>query len=39
MTSQTELLTLFFFFFQCSELATQCEKNFNIVSELVTQDF
>ena len=36
MTSQTELLTLkSFFFFR----VTRCEKNFNIVLELVTRDF
>ena len=37
MTSQTELLTLIFFLIL--ELATRCEKNFNIVLELVTRDF
>ena len=37
MTSQVELLILksFFLFF---ELVTRCEKNFNIVLELVTRD-
>ena len=39
VTSQTELLTLFFFFFKFFELVTRCEKHFNIVLELVTQDF
>ena len=34
MTSQTELLTLKFF-----ELITPCEKNFNIILELVTRAF
>ena len=34
MTSQTELLTLKFF-----ELITRCEKNFNIILELVTRAF
>ena len=37
MTSQTELLKLLFFKF--FELVTRCEKNFNIVLELVTWDF
>ena len=36
MTSQTELLTLFFF--QFFELVTQCEKFFNAVLELLTPD-
>ena len=39
MTSQTELLALKFYFFYFFELVTQCEKNFNIVLELVTRDF
>ena len=36
MTSQTELLTLFFF--QFFELVTQCEKIFNAILELLTRD-
>ena len=39
MMSQTELLTLKFYVFKFAELVTRCEKNFNIVLELVTQDF
>ena len=40
MTSQTELLTLkFFFFFNFFELVTRCEKNFDITLGLVTRDF
>ena len=39
MTSQTELLTLKFYFFKFVELETRCEKNFHIVLELVTRDF
>ena len=38
MTWQTELLTLIFFFY-FFELVTRCEKNFNIILELVTRDF
>ena len=38
MMSQTELLTLNFFF-QVFESGTQCEKKINIVLELVTRDF
>ena len=39
MMSQTELLSLiFFFFFSFFELVTQCEKAL-IVLELVTRDF
>ena len=38
MTSQTQLQTLNFFL-KFFELVTQCEKNFNIGLELVTQDF
>ena len=38
MTSQAELLTLFFFFL-ILELVTRCEKKFNTVLELVTRDF
>ena len=37
MTSQIELQTLKFYFFKkFFELVTRCEKNFNIVLELVT---
>ena len=39
MISQTELLTLEFYFLKFFELVTRCEKNFYIVLELVTQDF
>ena len=39
MTLQTKLLTLKFYVFKFFELVTRCEKNFNIGSELVTQDF
>ena len=39
MMSQTELLTLKFYFFKFFELLTPCEKNFDIVLELVTRDF
>ena len=39
MTSQTELLTLQFYFLKFFELVTQFEKNFHIVLELVTRDF
>ena len=39
MTSQTELLTLKFYFFKFVELETRCEKNFHIVLELATRDF
>ena len=39
MTSQNELLTLKFYFFQFFELVTWCEKNVNIVLELVIRDF
>ena len=39
MTSQNELLTLKFYFFQFFELETWCEKNVNIVLELVIRDF
>ena len=39
MTSQTELLILKFQVFLFFELVTRCEKNFNIVLELVTPDF
>ena len=39
MTSRTVLLTLKFYFLKFFELVTQCEKNFNIVLELVTRDF
>ena len=40
MMSQTDLLTLnFFFFFYLFELVTRCEKIFNVVLELVTRDF
>ena len=38
MTSQTELLTLQIFL-KFFDLVTRCEKNFNIVLELVTPDF
>ena len=38
-TSQTELLTLNFFFLNFFELVTRCEKNFNITLGLVTRDF
>ena len=37
MRSQTELLTLKFNFY--FKLVTQCEKNFNMMLELATQDF
>ena len=37
MTSQTELSTLKFYFFLIHRV-TRCEKNFNIVLELVTRD-
>ena len=37
MRSQTELLTLKFNFY--FKLVTQCEKNFNMILELATQDF
>ena len=36
MTPQTKLLTVFFFKFK---LVNQCDKNFNSVLVLVTQDF
>ena len=39
MTSQNELLTLKFYFFQFFELVTWWEKNVNIVLELVIRDF
>ena len=40
MTSHTELLALKFYFLKkIFELVTPCEKNFNIILELVTQDF
>ena len=39
MTSQTELLTLNFYFFLFFELLTQREKNVKIILELVTRDF
>ena len=39
MTSQTELLILKFYFLKFFELVTRCEKNFNILLELVTRDF
>ena len=39
MTSQNELLTLKFYFFQFFELVTWCEKKVNIVLELVIRDF
>ena len=39
MTSQTELLTLKFYFLKFFELVTRCGKNFNIGLELLTRDF
>ena len=36
MMSQTELITLKFYFFQ---LVTQCEESFNIIFKLVIRDF
>ena len=39
MMSQTELLTLKFYFLKIFELVTRCEKNFNIALELVNRDF
>ena len=39
MMSQAELLILKFLFFLFFELITGCEKNFNIVLELVNPDF
>ena len=39
MTSQTELLTLKFYFLKLFELATRFEKKLHIVLELVTRDF
>ena len=39
MTSQTELLTLKFYFFNFLGLVTRCEKNVNAVLESVTRDF
>ena len=39
MASQTELVTLKFFIFLFFELVTRCERNFNIVLDLVTRDF
>ena len=39
MASQTELVTLKFFIFSFFELVTRCERNFNIVLDLVTRDF
>ena len=39
MTSRNVLLTLKFYFLKFFELVTQCEKNFNIVLELVIEIF
>ena len=39
MMSQTELLTLKFYFFGFFELVIRCEKNFDIGLELVIPDF
>ena len=39
MTSQTELLTLKFYYFEFFELVTRCGKIFNIVLDLVTRGF
>ena len=38
MTSQKELLTLKFYFFEFFVLVTRCETSFNLVFELVTRD-
>ena len=37
MTSQTELLILKVYFSKLFQLVIRCEKNFNIILELVTQ--
>ena len=39
MTSQTELLTLKFYFLKFFELVSRFEKNFKAFLELVTRDF
>ena len=39
MASQSEPLTLKFYFLKIFELVTECDKNFDIVLELVTLDF
>ena len=39
MTSKTELLTLKYYCFKFFELVSPCEKNGNVVLDLVTRDF